>query len=212
MAADGDLLVVKLGAGQDTEDIRLRYNAARARHIQTTPILAVRSIDQIGAHLDAGIAATTKQYVPLNNAPPFNDYFSPRHIPEAYAAGLSLEYRHAAWLAGGATQASVGTYFYEYDDAGEMNTPDGQSNAVHTYTIPPTGGVAETAYLHGGGLAGERVYVESGWLPLRGLGDAGAPAFTKQSFYPGIYMFEDAGGDKSSLVFNYRLWLRWVTS
>jgi hypothetical protein len=212
---DGQLAVIRAGTGIDRETVRLRYNAVRDRWVQAFPILALRSINQIGAHLaTSGALPTTKQYVPLDNFPSISEYFAPRLCPELMAQGLNLEYWHSAILAGsGGAKCWTGTYFYEYND-GEFNSPSGATNTVDSYGIPPVRGWAETPqYLHGGmgtGFASKQFVQSDSWLPLQTPGGGGGPTMTKESMYPAQYAYEDAGGAGGSLIFNYTLWLRWI--
>jgi hypothetical protein len=210
---DGQLAVVRAGSGIDREMVRLRYNGDRDRWVQSAPMLVLRAINQVGAHLlSTGVAPTTKQYVPLDNFPSISEYFAPRQCPSFMAQGLGLEYWHHAWLAGsGGAQVWTGTYFYEYDDH-EFNTPSGVTNTADSYGIPPVRGWAETpTYLHGGGTDGSRRWVQSSsWLPLQTPGGGGGPVMSKQSMYPAQYAYEEAGGAGDSLIFNYVLWLRWI--
>lgn len=206
---DGQLAVLKVGSGQDTTYIRLRWNATRERWVGE-PWAAVRSTDQVGLALDIE-PFTTKQYVPLTNAPTYgNDFSSPDRCGEACAAGLALEYRQAAEIAGNGAGMHVGAYFYEYND-GDYNSPGGKSNAEEAYTTPPTGGFAETEFLHTATTEPSvREQVAAGWLPLQTPGGAGIATVTKELIYPAMYAYMDPGSTGSGLVYDYALWLRWV--
>jgi hypothetical protein len=209
---DGQLAVVRGGSGIAAERIRLRYNAQRDRWIQSEPMLSLRAINQIGAHLaTVGPLPTTKQYVPLDNFPSISEYFAPRRCPELFDQGLNLEYWHHATLKGsGSKRVSTGAYFYEYND-GDFNTPSGVTNTADSYGIPPVRGWAETPNYLIGGAGGAKQYVQSSsWAPLQTPGGGGGPRMSKQSMYPAQYAYEEPGGAGDSLIFNYVLWLRWI--
>lgn len=205
---DGQLATIKLGEGATTSYIWLRWNASRERWV-SNEWTAVRSIDQVGVHL-ALEPFTTKQYVPIDNSPTYsNDFSSPSKVGAAFAAGLTMEYRHSAWCAGNGSKVHVGAYFYELDD-GDFNTPSGESNTKDNYTTPPTRGWAETAYLVGSStVVTDRTWAQSGWNVLNAPG-GGVASASKNAMYAAMYAFMDPGFSGSALVFDYSLWLRWA--
>lgn len=206
---DGQVGVIKLGEGTATVYIKLRYNATRERWVGTEwP--AIRSLDQVGVHLSLE-PFTTKQYVPLDNSPTYgNDFVSPHLVGDAFAAGLTMEYRHSAWLAGNGSKVHVGAYFYELDD-GDFNSPGGKSNAEENYTIPPSGGWAETTYITSTSTSlATPKWAASGWEPLDAAGGAGIGTAEKAAIYSAMYAFMDASPAGSALIYDYALDLRYI--
>lgn len=201
---DGQLGVLRIGSGQDTTDIRMRWNASRA-HWVGAEFAYARAMDSVALKLT--ITVTTKQYWGWTGTPQYlTDLISPRRLDLAQAAGLGFEYRHSAWLQGvSGFNIHAGTYFYQYNP-GDYNTPNGTTNNNGGYNNPPTGGVAETAYLSGGS-SGSRVWVESDWATLLAPG-GGAASWTKQSMYPAAYGYMDSGAGSSGSAWDYTIWLR----
>jgi hypothetical protein len=218
--SDGQQGAIRLGSGQNTFDVELIYNANRSKWVGGQ-FIAVRSCDQTVAS-PVSSPYTTKQL--LGGTTPISSSAPLEYAGDGVTAGMSLEYKHHAFVAGNdATHGfNVGAAFYQFNSGD--NTP--------TYHTPPNQSdlVAETAYLHGGVnlILQNSQWIESdqlgnsGWQTLQGpaptfvagtnVQPTGTPAITKSMLYPRVYGFMDNGysGSTPGGSILYTLYLRWV--
>jgi hypothetical protein len=225
---DGQQVELRLGTGQDTDNIRMSFDAAEQKWIGEE-VCVLRSTDQQVIVIDnpgntdnRGYA--NRSYMTQGSIVNATDLANTPKLGAALAGGLAVEYRHAARIApNGNAGMYVGSFFYALQqgdttgvvgtDAGYfVNPPVGGTPAAGAYT-----GWAETDYLYSG-QSGE-IWVETGWQTLQGpisnstgLHTPLALITAKTGFYPAVYGYMDTNGSglNSGSMNDYTVWLRYV--
>jgi hypothetical protein len=225
---DGQQIELRLGSGQDTDNIRMSFNVAQQKWIGDETCV-LESTDQQPIVIDIAEGGTNvgyahRVYMTQGSIVNGTDLANIPGIGAALAGGLAVEYRHAGRIKPiGNAGMFVGTFVYalkQGDTTGVIGSSSGYFANPPQGGIPAAGGYtgwAETDYLYSG-QSGE-TWAESGWQTLKGPIDSSSglhqPLFSiadKTSFYPAVYAYMDSNGSGTNTgkMNAYALYFRYV--
>jgi hypothetical protein len=130
-----------------------------------------------------------------------------RNVAAMYTAGLTLLYRHGAWMKGtneaSMHNANVGAAMFPINDGDVMPT------------LTPATAWGETAYLSGGQAWTTSVanyqWQETGWAQLLAPGGGALSTPTKTSLHIAPFGFMAAGSTLGGGVRSYQLFTKWAS-
>lgn len=225
---DGQQVELRIGTGQDTDNVRMSFDAAQQKWLGEE-VCVLRSTDQQVIVLDNPAntdnrGSNNRSYMTQGSIVNGTDLANSPNVGTALAGGLTIEYRHAARIKPtGNAGMYIGTFFYaleQGDTTGTIGTNAGYFSNPPVGGLPAAGaytGWAETDYLYSG-QSGE-IWVEAGWQSLQGpisnttgLHTMMPSIVSKTSFYPAVYGYMDSNGSglNSGSMNDYAVWFRYV--